>query len=139
MSRTLKIVLIVCAAIAVTCFGGVYILYQKYGKEIMEQGRVAMSDGEAFAANSDQNGCVSQSQSRLSDSTADFSKAAVEAMWLTACLGKSAPTPGFCDSVPTGRADREAWVKSRCADQNDFRCGVVAATVQGFCGQQRRG
>jgi hypothetical protein len=158
MSNTLKVVLIVTAAVVVTCVGGGVYLYQRYGKELVAQGQAAMKEGEAFAQRTDQDGCVAEARIRVGQDTsvraarsegkaargvAAMSLMISQTFFLQSCLSRSTPTAGFCDDVPSTR-DRERsqlWMKEQCGDSaaTGVGCGIVAGSVQGFCHERKPG
>jgi hypothetical protein len=141
MSKALTVGLVVVAALLVTCFGGAYYLYNTYGKEAIAQSKMALEEGSAFAVNSDQNGCVSETRVRSASDTTLMGMMTKQMMFLQACLSKSAPTAGFCDSVPIAQEVSKAveWKKSVCGDMQvtDPRCEVLGGVVASHC-QERK-
>jgi hypothetical protein len=145
MTKGLKVGLIVVASLLVTCFGGAYLLYRNFVAPAVEQGTAAYADGEMFAANSDQQGCVNEARARGTRDSS-MTSAIAQGLFLRSCLEKSRPTPGFCDSIPapsdsTRRGDMEAWVKERCpgAQSSAPGCVMLEVQLQSFCHPTKRG
>jgi hypothetical protein len=141
MSKSLTVGLVVIASLLVTCFGGAFFLYNKYGKPALEEGKIAYEQGLAFAASTDQAGCVSETRMRASSDTSLVTMMTKQMMFLQSCLSKSAPTAGFCDSVPEAKEMSKAveWKKSVCGDiqATDPRCEILGGLVAGYCGERK--
>jgi hypothetical protein len=142
MGKALSITLVVVAALMVTCFGGGYYLWKRYGSEMVAAGKAAFDDGKAYAVNVDNNACVTGAAERYpSDSGMAF--AMKQSVFLQGCLPSSRKVEGFCDGVPAS-ADAEAskaWMKGRCPNQvtGDNSCTLTSMPIQMFCHPSRPG
>ncbi len=106
-------------------------------KQGVEQGKVAMKEGEAFAAESDQAGCVDAAFLRRKD-CASFGCQLDRSLFMAACLHKARETPGFCDGIPatTEIIASVKWRIERCAargNAGDQACTQLYGAVQQFC------
>jgi hypothetical protein len=145
MTKGLKIGLIVVGSLLVTCFGGAYLVYRNVLAPAVEQGTAAFSEGELFAATTDQQGCVAEARSRGEKETG-MTAAIAHGLFMRSCLEKARPTMGFCDSIPapsdtSRRGDMKAWVAERCpgAKSSDPGCVMLETSIQAFCHPTKQG
>ncbi len=102
--------------------------------------RKADREGLLFGADTDSKGCVAEGLRRHEAcKTAECYSA--NGVFLSACLGKSSPSPGFCEGIPD-RANRlasAAWRAQACSGVgrgNDY-CEALLEGVQHHCRSSR--
>ncbi len=103
---------------------------------MMENARAAGVAGDSAGALTDNAGCVANAADR---SMRDSGMTAIigTGMYLQRCLGKSTPTPGFCNDVPAASdfTKSAAWTLARCQPTTlkSQACQLIASQVQAFC------
>ena len=138
--RVWKVALVGCATLVVVglVVGGLGFswLSSKF-LELGEDIDQAMAEGAAFAAGTDQRGCLDETLRRTSED--DVVAAMQNMMFLDACLATSvASTPPLCEGAPTSSEMTAAaeWSTARCAEYDreaDVACTTLVATVLNFC------
>ncbi len=98
--------------------------------------RQAGDEGTVFGSGVDSNGCVAESL-RRHEACAGPGCYSANGVFLGACLGKSTPAPGFCDSLPAsgdGLASA-AWLAQACAGvgRGNDHCEALLVGVQFHC------
>ena len=142
MSTGLKVVLILLVLGVLAC-GGVLVAskawFEANKDELAAMGIQATEDGEAFGLGVEQAGCVNEGLSRV-DSCGELDPMceAPIGIFIEACLGTAAPTPGFCDGVPAPESivDSATWRVGTCQNlgrANDEACGRMLGSVQEYC------
>jgi hypothetical protein len=138
MTRSMKTFLIIAGALLGTTVIGGYFVIRKYVAPMVRESQSAATDGKAFALTSDNAGCVTETNSRFKGGN-EVSQSMKGMMFLTACLKNSAPTPGFCDGVPSARDMTKSppWQREQCAKlapaRADMRCPMFLGAVQAYC------
>jgi len=110
--------------------------FSQLGQQVKEDQRAAEQLGET----ADETACLNAAFARAEGKNA-IAGTASATVFLTTCLRKSRPSPGFCADVPSNE-DREAartWAESKCRDlgQNKITCSAVMGGVIAHC--QNRG
>lgn len=139
-----KVLLIIGAILLLLLIGlaamGVY-LWREYGQGMLESGQQAMSQGAEFGSRTDNEGCVAEGVARHRQASG-FGELIKTNLFLRGCLEASAPTPGFCDGVPSQTDFIEAakWQKRQC-DQHGLsvekQCTQLFSSVQTYCERKR--
>jgi len=100
MQKSTKILIGVAGALLLITLAGLFYLAKTFVGPVVAQTREAMDAAHAFAASSDNNGCVTEARTRYKAEN-EVTAALKESMFLTVCLKESKPSPGFCDgNVP---------------------------------------
>jgi len=132
MSRGVKITLIVVGVVVLLLVVGVvgigFYFYQSTQK--------VAAEAKAFAAQSDQAGCLKEAMSRQKENDSPFNLASSGA-FLAVCLEGSKPTAGFCDGVPPSSDQQQTvqWVKARCQSSGltEVTCTALMTIAQKHC------
>lgn len=143
MSKTMKIVLIVCGCLVLLCAGvagvGVY-WYQTSGKQMMQQMsqgvRQSAEEGATFGTDKEDTACLKEALSRLQKDSSIQTTMTVN-MFLASCLGRSKRTPEFCQGAPAqgefGKSSQ--WTTQKCKELGvpTQACGQLMGVVQAHC------
>ncbi|HQR35206.1 MAG TPA: hypothetical protein PLK30_20880 [Blastocatellia bacterium] len=135
MSKGWKIGLSIAAGFMLVLMLGagacVYYFSQLTG-QIKEDQKAA----ERFGETADQAACLKETFAR-SKGKSSITAAASNSIFLSTCLQKSRPTPGFCDDVPSSddKEKTKAWIKNKCQEvgEDNLTCGSVYGIVLGHC------
>ncbi len=143
MSKTVKVILIVCACLLVVCSGIAGVGYywvttsgKQYFNQMSESAKSTVLEGAKFGRTTDQNGCVQEALNRLK-SDDSFNGQLNAGIFLEGCNRTSAPVAGFCDGVP-GKLDilkTNSWALQRCnaIGSTDKNCPQLMRAVQRVC------
>jgi hypothetical protein len=140
MSKGWKIALSIAAALLLLMMlgaGACIYYFSQLGKDV-QQDKIA---GERLGENSDEDACLKEALARTKGKNM-ISGMASGSVFLTSCLEKSKPTPGFCDDVPSSQ-DKEGskiWAEAKCRDlgQSNITCGAMLGIVIGHCQNKER-
>lgn len=148
MNKTVKIILIVFAvlfALSATVCGGGYLWLRSQKDELAAEGHRQRVEAEEFAKNNDQDGCVSEALRRMTGCDPNPLIGSVcrglQGAFLTGCLRKAKPTPGFCEEVPPPSEILKMvnWSLRRCAEvdqTNKEACSKMYGSVATFCAKK---
>jgi hypothetical protein len=138
-----KAVLISCAILALLLCGGIaygYYWSHHYGRALVAKSNVMMQAGRAFGAKSDNIACLEEAKTRFQSDNTIRGKIGA-GMFLSGCLKSSAPSPGFCDSVPPP-SDILKCVKWRLTAIETYHLSSDAApllqVVEKYCDECRK-
>lgn len=139
MSKGWKIGLSIAAGFMLVLMlgaGACIYYFSQLGEQVKEDQQAA----ERFGETADEEACLKETLERSKGKSA-IAGIASNAVFLSTCLRKSKPTPGFCDAVPSSE-DKEAtkaWMESKCKElgQSNMTCGAIFGTIIGHC--QNRG
>jgi hypothetical protein len=100
--------------------------------------RVSADSGAAYAAATDQVGCVAEGMRRAEEG-GGMRRSVANSLWVRGCLESAAPTAGLCAEVPPRRRVMETarWQREECGDNQP--CVAVLQEVQEFCYAGGRG
>ena len=147
MSDGARVVLIVfgcLAAIAALLVGAGAYWWSTHGEALMEESRIARSEGQAYGSTVDNEACMEAGLERF-DQCDGFAISCQIALgiYLRSCLESSQPTPGFCEGVPAETAilDSATWRIERCetAGRSGNFCNEFFGHVQRHCDRVRAG
>lgn len=117
--------------------GACFYYFSQLGNQVKEDQQAAERLGET----ADEKACLQQALSRAEGKNA-ISGTASATVFLTTCLRKSRPSPGFCTDVPLSddREETRKWMDSKCKElgQNSITCGGVLAAVIAHCENRGR-
>jgi hypothetical protein len=142
MPKWLKIVLLVLGALVLMCgigVTGVSYWFNKHKDELKLEGEAVMNDARAFAKNSDQAGCLTETLARLKKHSG-FMEEVQHRIFLAECLRDASETKGFCDDVP-GRGEimqTALWANGKCGDYDGPKeaCGRMMQELVQFCSKR---
>lgn len=140
MSKGWKIALSIAAAVLLLMMlgaGACIYYFSQIGKDAKQD----QTAGERFGETADEEACLKEAFARAKDKNM-IAATATTTVFLGACLQKSKPSPGFCDTVPSGQ-DKESsriWAETKCRDlgQSSITCGAVLGIVIGHCQRSER-
>lgn len=143
MSKLAKGIIITVALLCIIIGGSAMAARSWWGKNkdrIAEAGRTELLAGQEFGQTTDNAGCVSSSVERYRQSPG-MMQTVKTSMYMSACLDKSQPTPGFCESVParTEIMKTAEWSARECqtAELTDRYCPQLIRRIQDFCQPKR--
>jgi len=139
MSKTVKILLIVGTALLLlcgTCVGGAVIYFKSKAGDLKAMGNQIKAEAEAFAATTDEQGCLDESLRR--SVTGGLMDEVGHGLFLGFCLAAAAPTEGFCDGVPEEKSIMRSvtWRLAACREHPEVeaqRCSRLLAPWQRHC------
>lgn len=106
------------------------------GPALVEKSKQSLAEGQEFAKNTDNQGCLNESLTRHR-ADPSMGGAIKTQLFLTACLPLSRETPNFCKDVPKKLEFMRSaqWQTQRCLSENlrDSYCPQIFAQVQSFC------
>lgn len=145
MPTWLKVVLIVGGLLLVLVLAAVGTLVyvaQKYGPGLVEAGKHALEEGQAYGRTSDEQGCVDEAVARHKRAEG-FAGVINTNLFMRSCLETSSPTPNFCDAVPQRMDFMKAarWQLDECKSYGlspESQCGQLFQQVQQYCEQRGR-
>jgi hypothetical protein len=143
----LKVILIICSVLVLAVGGAAwagYHWYQAHGREFVASVQKARADGDVFAATADNETCVKTGVERYGQALPDSASASTTlsamaqgGIFLSSCLKRSKPTPGFCAGVPPRMSITlsKEWSHKRCAvmASDTPTCSGMMQQVQNFC------
>jgi hypothetical protein len=140
MSKGWKIALSIAAAVLLLMMlgaGACIYYFSQIGKDV-KQDQVA---GERLGETADEDACLKEAFARTKGKSM-IAGTASGTVFLGACLQKSKPSPGFCDSVPS-REDKEGtrtWAEAKCRDlgESNITCGAIFGIVINHCQKGER-
>lgn len=140
MPTWLKVVLIVGGllfVLAVAAVVGIVYVAQKYGPGLVEAGKQAVSEGQAYGRTTDEQGCVDEAVARHKRAEG-FTDMLNSSLFIRSCLDASSPTPNFCDAVPQRLEFMKAarWQLDECKRYGlspESQCGQLFQQVQQYC------
>lgn len=145
MPTWLKVVLIVgglLLVLALAAVGTIVYVAQKYGPGLVEAGKHALDEGQAYGRTSDEQGCVDEAVARHKRAEG-FTGILHTNLFMRSCLDASRPTPNFCDAVPQRMEFVKAarWQLDECKRYGltpEKQCGQLFQQVQQYCEQRGR-
>ncbi len=144
MNKALKVILIIGICIVVlgaACIGAGMYWWSQHKDELIQGSQRAMDEGRAFGAQTDNEGCVTETVAR-NKREPGFGAAISHNLFLRQCLEASKPSPGFCAAVP-GRTEfmkSAEWQQQKCKAAGltgDAYCSQLFAQMQQFCEDKR--
>ena len=116
--------------------GLVFWVYQNKDQWI-ETVRKVEKDADEYGRNTDNAGCLKEALSRQKRDKS-FSGSIATNVFLQTCLRSSAPTPGFCEGVPSEKEFVKyiTWVSNQCSKaglSNNNNCQRLFQAVQKHC------
>jgi len=135
MSKGWKIGLSIAAGLMlVLMLGAGACIY--YVSQLTGQVKEDQKAAERFGENADEAACLKETLERSKDKSA-ITALASNSVFLSTCLRKSRPTPGFCSNVPPtdDKEKAQAWVKTKCRElgQSELACGSIFGVIMGHC------
>src|SRR5262245_31380842 len=140
MSKTWAIVLSVIGGLfllGIVAVGGiVYWVYQNKDRWVQSAEHLT-KEAKEFGAKTNNEGCLKETLSRHKSDKSITGRIST-GIFLSGCLQKSEPSPGFCDGVPArGEIMKSTnWTLKKCAEaglQNDQGCQQIFGAVQAYC------
>lgn len=143
MSKGVKVLLIVLGlcVLGLVGLGVAGYLWFEANKEDLKQGfEQIQAEAEAFAANTDQHGCMTEARRRVGacGSFGPICEAKVQG-FLTLCLEDARAVPDFCEGVPSKADILESamWANGQCVADEDAdatsRCARLHQAKQTYC------
>lgn len=138
--RFWKVALAGCATTLVVGLVAGWLGFSWISSKVLELGEgadQAIAEGEAFAAETQQRGCLDEALRRTGEG--ELVAAMTNVMFLNACLAASAPsTPHICEGVPPASDlnAAAAWTTATCAEygrKTDAACTALASAVANYC------
>jgi len=133
-------VVVVVLLIAIGLGVGIYWI-ASHGGAFVEKSKQSAAEGERFGKETDNQGCLTETIVRHKQNP-DLSGVFANQLFLTMCLPRSKPTPGFCEAVPerTEFIKSAEWQTEQCAknDLHDTYCRQIFAQVQNFCERKEK-
>lgn len=135
-----KVALAGCATFLVVGCIAAWLGFSWISSKIQELGEgadQAAAEGEAFAAETHQRGCLDEALRRTGKN--EVMAAMTNMMFLNACLASSAPSePHICEGVPPSSDMNGAteWVTARCREYGratDVACTTLVTAVANYC------
>jgi hypothetical protein len=107
------------------------------GKQASSRTAARMQEGVEFAKTTNQQGCIDEGLKRGAKlGLLDFDSQGDNEDFVLGCLQSSAPSPGFCDGVPSGFKNIFVdWTKKKCEKVDMIRpvcTGIYDMQIQ-FC------
>jgi hypothetical protein len=107
------------------------------GKQASSRTAARRQEGGEFGRTTNQQGCIDEGLKRGAKlGLLDFESQGDNEDFVLGCLPSSAPSPGFCDGVPSGFKNIFVdWTKKRCEKVNVIRpvcTGIYDMQIQ-FC------
>jgi len=107
------------------------------GKQASSRTAARMQEGGEFGKKTNQQGCIDEGLKRgVKLGLLDFETQGANEDFVLGCLPSSAPSPGFCDGVPSGFKNIFVdWTKHKCEKVNMIRpvcTGIYDMQIQ-FC------
>lgn len=116
---------IIVALVMITLVGIVAVVFAiaawfKTGKQSSPRMEAKMQDGVEFGKTTNQQGCIDEGLKRGSRmALLDWDDQGDNEDFVLGCLKSSAPSPGFCDGVPSGVKNIFVdWTKKKCEKIN---------------------
>lgn len=135
MSQGWKIGLTIIVAFMLLMMLGVGACFY-YFSQLGDQVKEDQQAGERLGETADERACLQQALSRAEGKNA-ITGTASATVFLTTCLRKSRPSPGFCTGVPLSdnKEETRKWMDSKCNElgQNKITCGGVLTAVIAHC------
>ena len=139
MPTWVKVVLVIVLVGFVLLIGGAIVAarwVRAKGERLQEQGKVLVSEAEAFGRGNETEACVAESLRRLRTCPGFICETKVN-VFLTTCLSVAKPTPGLCTGVPGPMQPLEGakWQAAECQRRGypGERCMRTMAALQGYC------
>jgi hypothetical protein len=104
---------------------------------LVAEGKVSVSEAEAFAASHDQNACVDESLRKMGACDGIMCEAQSK-VFLTMCLQRAERSPALCEGVPPAKEilKTSSWVVDECRRRGkgtDQRCTRLLQAVPQVC------
>ena len=135
MTKGWKIGLSIAAGFAlVLMLGAGACIY--YVSQLTGQVKEDQKAAERFGETADETACLNETLARSKGKSA-LTAVASNSIFLSTCLKRSRPTPGFCSDVPPSddKEQTRAWIKTKCRDlgESDLTCGSIYGVIIGHC------
>jgi len=142
MPKGLKIALFILGVLILLgggCVAAIAMWVQSNLPEIEKMGKVVTAEGEAFGAESDGTGCVTEAL-RRGDACDGIMCEAGASIFLRSCLDAATVAPEFCEGVPSTDSiiGSVRFRLAKCEEvgaSNVDRCGRIVDSIQEYCHQ----
>jgi hypothetical protein len=133
---TLVIVLLIGALGVVAVVAGLLVA-RRYGPELVQENKQAMTEGEEYGRRMDDVGCLNEGVARQARVTG-FRDMLKNNFFMRACLEVARPTPAFCEGVPRRLEFTKGigWQAQQCKRYGlgpETQCSQFFQQVQQFC------
>lgn len=146
MPRWLKLVAWAALGLTLLCgvgVGGVVWWFKANAERLRDDGQRRIAEGQAFARDTDADGCVNEALARL-DVADGFVAQAELKVFLRACLEHTLHRPDFCEGLPrlSELVPAASWSVANCnarGARDTKACGRLMQAVLEFCEQEDQG
>ena len=128
----------ILSVLGIAVIGGVVWWFSANKDRLVGEGKTAMAEGSAFAADHDQSACVDEGLRKVSGCDGIMCEATSK-IFMKTCVDQAKPTSGFCEGVPPRNEIMKTsrWIIAECQRRgrksDDQRCQRLLQAVPESC------
>jgi hypothetical protein len=130
-------IVVLVGALGIAAVVAGLLVARRYGPELVQENRQAMTEGQEYGRRTDDVGCMNEGVARQAHVTG-FRDMLKNNFFTRACLEVARPTPGFCEGVPRRLEIMKSvgWQAQQCKRYGlgpETQCSQFFQQIQQFC------